>query len=66
MNQKNLFTRSALAVAVAILSSNASAAGFQLNEYSSSGLGRAFSGAGAVADNASVGSRNPAAMTLFA
>lgn len=65
MDQKNLFTRSALAVAVAILSSNASAAGFQLNEYSSSGLGRAFSGAGAVADNASVGSRNPAAMTLF-
>ncbi|PHM73519.1 long-chain fatty acid transporter FadL [Xenorhabdus kozodoii] len=65
MNQKTLFTRSALAVAVAILSSNAGAAGFQLSEYSSSGLGRAFSGAGAVADNASVGSRNPAAMTLF-
>ncbi|MEQ1974931.1 long-chain fatty acid transporter FadL [Xenorhabdus sp. SGI240] len=65
MDQKNLFTRSALAMAVAILSSNAGAAGFQLNEYSSSGLGRAFSGAGAVADNASVGSRNPAAMTLF-
>ncbi|PHM46169.1 hypothetical protein Xmau_00565 [Xenorhabdus mauleonii] len=65
MNQKNLFTRSALAVAVAIISSNASAAGFQLNEYSTSGLGRAFSGAGVVADNASEGSRNPAAMTLF-
>ncbi|MBI6548701.1 long-chain fatty acid transporter FadL [Xenorhabdus lircayensis] len=65
MNQKNLFTRSALAVAVAVISSNASAAGFQLNEYSSSALGRAFSGAGVVADNASVGSRNPAAMTLF-
>ncbi|OTA20458.1 hypothetical protein Xbed_01488 [Xenorhabdus beddingii] len=65
MNQKNLFTRSALAVAVAIISSNVNAAGFQLNEYSSSGLGRAFSGAGVVADNASVGSRNPAAMTLF-
>ncbi|WP_340621135.1 long-chain fatty acid transporter FadL [Xenorhabdus siamensis] len=65
MNQKNLFTRSALAVAVAIISSNASAAGFQLNEYSSSGLGRAFSGAGVVAEDASEGSRNPAAMTLF-
>ncbi|MDE9462503.1 long-chain fatty acid transporter FadL [Xenorhabdus bovienii] len=65
MSQKNLFTRSALAVAVAVISSNASAAGFQLNEYSSSGLGRAFSGAGVVADNASEGSRNPAAMTLF-
>ncbi|MBD2806535.1 long-chain fatty acid transporter FadL [Xenorhabdus sp. ZM] len=65
MSQKNLFTRSALAVAVAVISSNASAAGFQLNEYSTSGLGRAFSGAGVVADNASEGSRNPAAMTLF-
>ncbi|MBC8952425.1 long-chain fatty acid transporter FadL [Xenorhabdus sp. PB62.4] len=65
MNQKNLFTRSALAVAVAIISSNASAAGFQLNEYSSSGLGRAFSGEGVIAENATVGSRNPAAMTLF-
>ncbi|MDX7999575.1 long-chain fatty acid transporter FadL [Xenorhabdus sp. Reich] len=65
MNQKNLFTRSALALAIAVISSNASAAGFQLNEYSTSGLGRAFSGAGVVADNASEGSRNPAAMTLF-
>ncbi|WP_186369950.1 long-chain fatty acid transporter FadL [Yersinia bercovieri] len=65
MNQKNLFTRSALAAAVAIISSNVSAAGFQLNEYSAAALGRSFSGEGAVADNASVGSRNPAAMTLF-
>ncbi|MGL4485793.1 MAG: long-chain fatty acid transporter FadL [Yersinia sp. (in: enterobacteria)] len=65
MNQKNLFTRSTLAVAVAIISSNVSAAGFQLNEYSAAALGRSFSGEGAVADNASVGSRNPAAMTLF-
>jgi long-chain fatty acid transport protein len=65
MNQKNLFTRSTLAAAVAIISSNVSAAGFQLNEYSAAGLGRSFSGEGAVADNASVGSRNPAAMTLF-
>ena len=65
MNQKNLFTRSALAAAVAIISSNVSAAGFQLNEYSAAALGRSFSGEGAVADNASVGSRNPAAMTMF-
>ncbi|KAA1193719.1 long-chain fatty acid transporter FadL [Photorhabdus heterorhabditis] len=65
MNQKNLFTRSALAVAVALISSNAGAAGFQLNEFSTSALGRAFSGEGVVADNATVGSRNPAAMTLF-
>ncbi|HEQ1857482.1 TPA: long-chain fatty acid transporter FadL [Providencia alcalifaciens] len=65
MNQKNLFARSALAIAVAVISSNASAAGFLLNEYSTSALGRAFSGAGAVGDNASEGSRNPAAMMLF-
>ncbi len=65
MNQKNLFTRSALAVAVSLTATHAFAAGFQLNEYSTSALGRAFSGEGAVADDASVGSRNPAAMTLF-
>lgn len=65
MSQKNLFTRSTLAIAVALISSNASAAGFLLNEYSTSALGRAFSGAGAVGDNASEGSRNPAAMMLF-
>lgn len=65
MNQKNLFAPSALAIAVAVISSNASAAGFLLNEYSTSALGRAFSGAGAVGDNASEGSRNPAAMMLF-
>lgn len=38
---------------------------FLLNEYSTSALGRAFSGAGALGDNASEGSRNPAAMMLF-
>ncbi|MCL2899507.1 long-chain fatty acid transporter FadL [Brenneria tiliae] len=65
MSQKNRLKQSAFAVAVALVSANASAAGFQLNEYSSSGLGRAFSGEGAVADNAASGSRNPATMTLF-
>ncbi|MBT9182594.1 long-chain fatty acid transporter FadL [Pectobacterium punjabense] len=65
MSQKNLFKQSTIAVAVALFSANVSAAGFQLNEYSSSGLGRAFSGEGAVADNAASGSRNPATMTMF-
>ncbi|BES85572.1 long-chain fatty acid transporter [Pectobacterium araliae] len=65
MSQKNLFKHSTIAVAVALFSANVSAAGFQLNEYSSSGLGRAFSGEGAVADNAASGSRNPATMTMF-
>ncbi|SUI19699.1 long-chain fatty acid transport protein [Salmonella enterica subsp. salamae] len=40
MSQKTLFTKSALAVAVAIISTQAWSAGFQLNEFSSSGLGR--------------------------
>lgn len=65
MSQKNLFTKSALAVAVAIVSSQAYSAGFQLNEFSSSGLGRAYSGEGAVADNAGSASRNPATIMMF-
>lgn len=38
MSQKTLFTKSALAVAVAIISTQAWSAGFQLNEFSSSAL----------------------------
>lgn len=44
MSQKTLFTKSALAVAVALISTCARSAGFQLNEFSSSGTGRAYSG----------------------
>lgn len=44
MSQKTLFTKSALAVAVALISTCARSAGFQLNEFSSSGPGRAYSG----------------------
>lgn len=65
MNQKNLFKKSVLAAAVAIVSSNVYAAGFQLNEYTAAGLGRSFSGEGAIADSAASGSRNPATMTMF-
>ena len=39
--------------------------GFQLNEFSSSGLGRAYSGEGAIADDAGNVSRNPALITMF-
>ncbi|WP_347254399.1 long-chain fatty acid transporter FadL [Leminorella grimontii] len=62
--KKNL-KKSILAIAVASLSSNLYASGFQLQESSASGLGRAFSGEGAIADNASSGNRNPASMTMF-
>lgn len=44
MSQKTLFTKSALAVAVALISTQAWSAGFQLNEFSSSGLGGLIQG----------------------
>lgn len=56
---------SAIAVTAAFMSLNVNAAGYQVNEHSASGLGRAFSGETAVADNAAVLSRNPAAMMMF-
>ncbi|CAI2401733.1 long-chain fatty acid transporter FadL [Serratia proteamaculans] len=65
MSQKNLFTKSALAAAVAIISSNVSAAGFQLNEFSAAGLGRSYSGEGAMADTAASASRNPALLMMY-
>jgi long-chain fatty acid transport protein len=65
MNKKRLFTKSLVAVAITIASQQAMAAGFQLNAQSATGLGRAVSGDAVIADNASVMSRNPAAMALF-
>ena len=44
----------------------AQGAGFQLHERSASGLGRAFSGEAAMAEDASVLASNPAAMLLLA
>lgn len=61
MNKKHC---SLLTISI-LFACNAHSAGFQVAEHSASGLGRAFSGEGAVADNASVLARNPAAMTLF-
>ncbi|AUI86645.1 aromatic hydrocarbon degradation protein [Vibrio azureus] len=60
-----LFNKTLLAVAVTMASSQAMAAGFQLNAQSATGLGRAFAGDAVIADNASVMARNPAAMALF-
>ncbi|MFB2864692.1 OmpP1/FadL family transporter [Aeromonas sp. MdU4] len=53
------------AIALLVISGHAHAAGFQLAEQSATGLGRAFAGEAAIADNASVLSRNVAAMTRF-
>ena len=54
-----------LVLCTALTSSSAFSAGFQVSEQSASGLGRAFAGEAAIADNAAVISRNPAAMTQF-
>lgn len=65
MSHKNLFAKSAVAAAIALVSSHVYAAGFQLNEFSSIGLGRAYSGEGAMGDTAASASRNPATMALM-
>ncbi|CAH7403750.1 Long-chain fatty acid transport protein [Vibrio chagasii] len=66
MTQRNrLFKNSILAIAVATVSGQTLAAGFQLNAQSATGVGRAFAGDAVIADNASVMARNPAAMALF-
>ncbi|MCW3171168.1 OmpP1/FadL family transporter [Shewanella subflava] len=59
------FNKTLLAIAVTLASTQASAAGFQLNSQSATGLGRAMAGDAIIADNASVLARNPAAMALF-
>lgn len=59
------FNKTLLAIAITLASTQASAAGFQLNSQSATGLGRAMAGDAIIADNASVLARNPAAMALF-
>jgi long-chain fatty acid transport protein len=61
----NKFNKTLIAVAVGLLSTQTTAAGFQLNSQSATGIGRAMAGDAVIADNASVLSRNPAAMALF-
>lgn len=51
--------------ASALAASTAFAAGFQLTEQSSLGLGRAYAGAGIVGDDLSAAHYNPAGMTLL-
>ncbi|MPW28007.1 porin [Agarivorans sp. B2Z047] len=56
---------SLVAISASLLTGQSLAAGFQLNSQSATGIGRAFSGDAVIADNASVLSRNPAAMAMF-
>ncbi|MGF1762854.1 outer membrane protein transport protein [Aliivibrio kagoshimensis] len=65
MKNQQLFRKTLLAAAVLLTTQQATAAGFQLNAQSATGLGRAFAGDAVIADNASVMARNPAAMALF-
>lgn len=58
------FNQSLLATAM-LLAAGVNAAAFQLAEVSTSGLGRAYAGEAAIADNASVVATNPALMSLF-
>ncbi|MBF0751588.1 MULTISPECIES: outer membrane protein transport protein [unclassified Pasteurella] len=59
------FNQSLLTTAMLFAAGGANAAAFQLAEVSTSGLGRAYAGEAAIADNASVVATNPALMTLF-
>lgn len=59
------FNRIFIAAGLSVFSLNAFSAAFQLSEHSASGLGRAFAGDAAIAENASVVARNPALMSQF-
>lgn len=60
---RRLLRRSALLAGLAAISSPASAAFFQIAESSPSGIGNAFAGGAAIAEDASVVWYNPAGMT---
>ncbi|WP_367986882.1 outer membrane protein transport protein [Vibrio sp. NTOU-M3] len=55
----------AVAFGLVTASTSVTAAGFQLAEYSATGLGRAYAGEAAMADNASAQWRNPAMLTYL-
>ncbi|QLB20175.1 hypothetical protein A6B43_00780 [Vespertiliibacter pulmonis] len=59
------FTKTLIASIVTFSSAGSFAAAFQLAENSTSGLGMAFAGAAATADDATVVATNPALMTKF-
>ncbi|MGC6408881.1 outer membrane protein transport protein [Bisgaard Taxon 45] len=65
MAKTSKFTQTFLASILAVAAGGASAAAFQLAEVSTSGLGRAYAGEAAIADNAAVVATNPALMSLL-
>ncbi|MGL6162529.1 OmpP1/FadL family transporter [Microbulbifer sp.] len=62
---KIILRRAILAAAISTASSGTMAAGFFLNETSTSGLGRAFAAENTIGDNAAILARNPAGSALF-
>jgi long-chain fatty acid transport protein len=64
-NAKQRLMRLSVAAALAAMASGASAAGFQLMEQNASGLGNAYAGQGASAQDASTIFYNPAGMTYL-
>lgn len=60
-----IFTKTLLATLLATGTTSAFAAAFQLNEVSTVGLGQAYAGDAALAENASAVTTNPALMALF-
>ncbi|SPY33711.1 porin [Pasteurella canis] len=65
MAKTSKFTQTLLSSILAVAAGSASAAAFQLAEVSTSGLGRAYAGEAAIADNAAVVATNPALMSLL-
>ena len=64
--KKNLLITKAMLLALSSSFVNfANAAGFQVNEHSANGLGRAMAGQAALPENASVLAANPAAISVF-
>jgi len=61
----NNFYKLAAVSALALVCADAHAAGYQLNEYSVTGLGRSFAGIGVAGDDYSALAYNPAGMTLI-
>ncbi|WP_444931922.1 OmpP1/FadL family transporter [Microbulbifer sp. SSSA002] len=62
---KNYLRHAVLAAAISSVSQGAMAAGFYLQETSTSGLGRAFAAENTIGDNAAILARNPAGSALF-
>ncbi len=62
---KTLLLRTSVCIALGTVSASSLAAGFQVNEHSANGLGRAFAGQAATPENASILATNPAAISQF-